>query len=80
VVVTISRGRVVWENGQLSVRPGTSRFVQLPTHGPLFEGLGLRAEAARKLPYGETPVVRSAAAEGREGAGGGDEGVVKEEL
>ncbi len=39
VVVTISRGRVVWEGGQLHVQPGTGRFLALKPFGPLFEGL-----------------------------------------
>ncbi|EFJ48385.1 hypothetical protein VOLCADRAFT_60577, partial [Volvox carteri f. nagariensis] len=38
VVTTISRGRLVWHNGQLlGVRPGTGRFVPMPPFGPLFE-------------------------------------------
>ncbi len=82
VVVTVSRGRVVWENGRLNVQPGTSRYVHLPTNGPLFEGLEKRDAAKLKFPlYGETPVVRGEKAEGE---GGGKEGereplVVEEE-
>jgi hypothetical protein len=26
----------VWEGGKLHVQPGSSRFIPLPTHGPLF--------------------------------------------
>ena len=37
VVVTVSRGRVVWEGGRLHVSPGTGRFIPLPTHGPLYQ-------------------------------------------
>eukprot|EP00983_Pelagomonas_calceolata_P066831 1149232-Pelagomonas_calceolata.AAC.4 len=32
-------GRVVWQHGQLNVEPGSGRFVPLPLHGPLFDGL-----------------------------------------
>jgi len=39
VETTISRGRVVWQHGQLNVEPGSGRFVPLPLHGPLFDGL-----------------------------------------
>jgi hypothetical protein len=58
VVVTISRGRVVWENGRLDVRPGTSRYVHLPTFGPLFDGIDRRDASRGKFAYGETPVDR----------------------
>ena len=61
VVVTISRGRVVWENGRLNVTRGSGRFVPLATHGPLFEGLERSPPLARweaAFPYGRLPVRR----------------------
>lgn len=89
--MTISRGRVVWENGRLDVLPGTSRYIHLPTHGPLFDGIDKRDAARLKFPYGETPVARpaggaaAAAEEQEQEGGGGDEqggegGDAKEEL
>jgi dihydropyrimidinase len=69
VVVTISRGRVVWESGKLNVKPGTSRYVHLPTHGPLFEGLDKRDAAGKAFPYGPTPVTREAEATAPGGSG-----------
>ncbi|KAF5832220.1 hypothetical protein DUNSADRAFT_11977 [Dunaliella salina] len=39
VETTISRGRLVWQHGQLNVESGSGRFVPLPLHGPLFDGL-----------------------------------------
>ena len=73
VVVTISRGRVVWEGGRLAVRPGTSRYVPLPTGGALFAGAERRAAAAWEVPYGETPVRRVGDKSGSGGGGGGEE-------
>ncbi len=68
VVVTISRGRVVWEGGALHVQPGTGRFLPLPPFGPLFEGLGAQDERASELqfPYGATPVLRGGGSGGAE--------------
>lgn len=48
VEVTISNGKVVWENGQLNVEPGTGRFIPTPPFGKLFKGL--EYERARKAP------------------------------
>ncbi|KAK1292249.1 hypothetical protein QJS10_CPB17g01662 [Acorus calamus] len=45
VEVTISRGKVVWENGKLMVEPGYGRYVKMPPFSYLFEGLD-RADAA----------------------------------
>lgn len=39
VEMTISRGRIVWENGKLYVHPGSGRYVSLPPFGYLFDGL-----------------------------------------
>jgi len=39
VEVTISRGRVVWENGQLNVAPGTGKYIEMPPFGYLFDGI-----------------------------------------
>lgn len=37
VVVTISRGRVVWENGKLDVQSGTGRFIPMKPFPYLFK-------------------------------------------
>jgi len=60
VTTTISRGRVVWDNGVLDVQPGTGRYVPMEPFGPLFDGLdeldaSLLKEATR---YAATPVRR----------------------
>ncbi|KAG5517346.1 hypothetical protein RHGRI_037933 [Rhododendron griersonianum] len=39
VEVTISRGRVVWENGQLNVAPGSGKYIEMPPFGYLFDGI-----------------------------------------
>ncbi|KAI5075203.1 hypothetical protein GOP47_0009279 [Adiantum capillus-veneris] len=39
IEVTISRGRVVWENGVLNVFPGSGRYIHLPPYSYLFDGL-----------------------------------------
>lgn len=39
IETTISRGRVVWENGELNVEPGSGRYVHLPPYSYLFNGL-----------------------------------------
>ncbi len=53
VVVTVSRGRVVWAGGRLDVEPGTGRFIPMAPFGPLFEGLakGDAAALQRDWPY-----------------------------
>jgi hypothetical protein len=67
VTVTISRGRLVWYDGKLNVAPGSGRFVPLPTHGSLFDGINKAgADTAARLAKafaadnGGTPVVRAA--------------------
>jgi len=44
--VTITRGRVAWEHGQLHLLPGSGRYVDRPCWGPPFDGIGAR-DAAR---------------------------------
>ncbi|KAJ3669190.1 hypothetical protein LUZ60_011140 [Juncus effusus] len=39
VEVTISRGRVVWENGVVNVAPGSGKYIKMPPFGYLFNGL-----------------------------------------
>ncbi|KAG5517343.1 hypothetical protein RHGRI_037931 [Rhododendron griersonianum] len=39
VEVTISKGRVVWENGQLNVAPGSGKYIEMPPFGYLFDGI-----------------------------------------
>jgi dihydropyrimidinase len=73
VVSTISRGRLVWHEGVLDVKPGTGRYVAMGTFGPPFDGIDKLDKAALTVPYGDTPVVRVAG--GDAGAGG-----VKDEL
>jgi hypothetical protein len=65
VVVTISRGRVVWEDGKLSASPSTGRFIPMEPFGPLYQGLDKQGGSTletwvRGFPYGEgAPVKRS---------------------
>ncbi|CAL4973527.1 unnamed protein product [Urochloa decumbens] len=47
VEVTISRGRVVWEDGKLNITPGTGRYVKLPPFGYVFDGIE-KSDAAYK--------------------------------
>ncbi len=60
------RGEVVWRDGKLSVEPGTGRFVPLEPFGPLFEGLGRRAQHAQQAwdRYWDAEDARAAAAVG----------------
>ncbi|XP_045832777.1 dihydropyrimidinase-like [Trifolium pratense] len=39
IEVTISRGRVVWENNELKVTPGTGKYIEMPPYSYLFDGL-----------------------------------------
>jgi dihydropyrimidinase len=39
VEVTISGGRVVWENNELKVVPGTGKYIQMPPFSYLFDGI-----------------------------------------
>lgn len=63
VTSTISRGRLVWHDGQLNVTRGSGRFVAMPPGGPLFEGLGRQAGLEEAFPYGPLPVQRPGSAE-----------------
>lgn len=61
VVVTVSQGKVVWENNKLNVVAGAGRFVEMPLFpSPAFDGLETRNAAwlSEEFPYGETPVRR----------------------
>ena len=40
--VTISRGKIVWENETLSTEPGSGKFVASPCFGYPFEGVAIR--------------------------------------
>lgn len=88
VVVTISRGRVVWEGGKLDVAPGSGRFVPMEPWGPLYDGIAsprptTLQQWVKNFPYGHgTPVKRKAGGDssscGCSGNAGSDE--VQEEL
>lgn len=60
VVVTISQGKVVYEDGKLNVVAGAGRFVPMPLHPPIFEGMDKRnaLRLSEEFPYGQTPVRR----------------------
>eukprot|EP00887_Chlorella_sp_A99_P002842 scaffold6.g2842.t1 len=63
VTSTISRGRLVWHGGQLTVAPNSGRLVPLPPHSPWVFG-GLEAHPTSQLtgwagpPGARTPVRR----------------------
>eukprot|EP00798_Chlamydomonas_sp_ICE-L_P016372 gene16372-22574_t len=48
VVVTVSRGRVLWEGGKLLATEGSSRYIPLPAFGPLYDGLDIRGAQQEK--------------------------------
>jgi len=39
IEVTIAGGRVVWENDEVKVTPGSGRYIQMPPFSYLFDGL-----------------------------------------
>ncbi|SIP95924.1 dihydropyrimidinase [Marinobacterium stanieri] len=41
---TISRGKVVWADGQLNVEPGAGRYINRPAFNPVFDALNKQAE------------------------------------
>ena len=48
VTVTISRGKVVWENGRLHTTPGEGRFIAMPPiHRCPLTGTGLKNELSK---------------------------------
>jgi dihydropyrimidinase len=66
VVTTISRGRVLWHDGVLSVEPNTGRFVPARPFGSLYSGASVAQAAARAAErdfpeelLGATPVKRA---------------------
>lgn len=58
--MTISQGKVVFEDGKLNVVSGAGRFVPMPLHPPIFEGMEQRnaMRLSDEFPYGQTPVRR----------------------
>ncbi|XP_010904686.2 dihydropyrimidinase isoform X2 [Elaeis guineensis] len=60
VEVTISGGRVVWENNKLNIMPGSGRYIRMPPYGYLFDGID-KADAAY-LASLHAPVHRTKAA------------------
>uniref|UniRef100_A0A151UI60 dihydropyrimidinase n=3 Tax=Cajanus cajan TaxID=3821 RepID=A0A151UI60_CAJCA len=39
IEVTIAGGRVVWENNELKVAPGTGRYIKMPPFSYVFDGV-----------------------------------------
>ncbi|KAJ4796102.1 Dihydropyrimidinase [Rhynchospora pubera] len=60
VEVTISRGRVVWENDVLNVMPGSGKYIKMPPFSYLFDGID-KSDAAY-LSSLRAPVKRANAA------------------
>ncbi|XP_008788489.2 dihydropyrimidinase [Phoenix dactylifera] len=60
VEVTISGGRIVWEDGTLNIVPGSGRYVRMEPYGYLFDGVE-KADAAY-LASLRAPVLRAQAA------------------
>ncbi|PKU59800.1 dihydropyrimidinase [Dendrobium catenatum] len=60
VEVTISGGRVVWEEGNLKITSGSGKYIKMPPFSYLFDGID-KADAAY-LASLRSPVHRTAAA------------------
>lgn len=60
VEVTISGGRVVWEDNKLNIMPGSGRYIRRPPYGYLFDGID-KVDAAYLASLG-APVHRNKAA------------------
>ncbi|KAK9273854.1 hypothetical protein L1049_018666 [Liquidambar formosana] len=60
VEVTIAGGRVLWNNGELNVVPGSGKFIKMPPYSYLFGGID-KADA-KYLSSLQAPVKRSKAA------------------
>ena len=61
VVTTISQGNVVWNNGKVSVEPGTGRFIRRQPFAPhIYQGIKEQEARwiAEEFPYGPVPVKR----------------------
>uniref|UniRef100_A0A5B6YPP5 dihydropyrimidinase n=1 Tax=Davidia involucrata TaxID=16924 RepID=A0A5B6YPP5_DAVIN len=56
VEVTIARGKVVWENGELKVAPGSGEYIDMPPFSYLFNGID--KEDAKYLSSLQAPVKR----------------------
>jgi dihydropyrimidinase len=55
---TVSRGKVVWKDGQLNAEKGAGRYVDRPTFAPYYDALKTKAKVEAP-----TPVTRARAAE-----------------
>lgn len=55
--MTISGGRIVWENNELKVVPGAGKYIEMPAFNYLFDGIG-KADA-QYLSSLRAPVKRS---------------------
>ncbi len=61
VVTTISQGKVVWNNGNVSVEPGSGRFIRRQPFAPhIYQGIKEQEARwiAEEFPYGPVPVKR----------------------
>lgn len=59
VEITISRGRIVWEDGKLRIDPGSGRYIMMPPFSYLFDGI--EKKDAAYLSSLRAPVQRSRA-------------------
>lgn len=58
VTTTISRGRLVWHNGRLTVPANSARYVPMPAFPPPFDGLDELDVWEKFKVYGSVPVDR----------------------